>query len=46
MDTTNKKYQRQLERIRKAEAMLSYATPKQAGKLTEKIVKWKTDLNR
>ena len=35
-------YEKILLKIQKAEGKLAYATPKQAAKLTVKIVKWKT----
>ena len=40
----DKKTQNRLRAIREAEEKLSYANPKQAYKLTEKIAKWKAEL--
>ena len=39
-----KKMQNRLRAIRTAEEKLSYASPKEAYKLTEKIAKWKAEL--
>lgn len=40
----DKKTQKRLKAIRLAEEKLSYATPAEASKLTEKIAKWKAEL--
>ena len=40
----DRKMQNRLRAIREAEEKLSYATPKEAYKLTEQIAKWKAQL--
>ncbi len=40
----DKKTKKRLRAIRDAEERLAFASPKTAGKLTEKIAKWKADL--
>lgn len=39
-----KNTQKTLRKIRRAEAAVAYATPKQAARLAAKIVKWKTEM--
>ena len=39
-----KDVKQKFEKLKKSEEALTYATPKQAAKLTKKIVKWKSKL--
>jgi hypothetical protein len=44
MDIMDRKTKKRFEKMRQAEEKLSFATPSEASKLTEKIAKWKAQL--